>query len=306
MQGFSQQEGINYTNTVTPVVRITSIQITLAIATHLDLKMDHLDVETAFLNGRIDKEIYMQAPKGFEKLGLDVGNLWKLHGSLYGLKQAPLIWNKLLDNVLKSFGWRRLSSDWCIYIWRDSKSHLMILAVHVDNMLLAGNSCELMEDVKTWLAKHFKIKDMGNPKLVVGLEVICDERRGTTEVSQGHFIDKLAIRYHQETAPTSLTPLSSGFVFTSEDSLSTGMDKEEMSHIPYCSLVGALMYIIVRVMRLLDSSFVVSCTILQASDLFLLTQTLFLFTSEVCSYSHPLHYTHSCIISLLFIGRYNQ
>ena len=62
----------------------------------------------------------------------------------------------------------------------------------------------------------------------------------------------------------------------------------------------------VRVMRLLDSSFVVSCTILQASDLFLLTQMLFLFMSEVCSYSHPLHYTHSCIISLLFIGRYNQ
>ena len=186
-----------------------------------------------------------------------MGNLWKLHGSLYGLKQALLIWNKLLDNVLKSFGWRRLSSDWCIYIWRDSKSHLMILAVHVDDMLLAGNSRELMEDAKTWLAKHFKIKDMGNPKLVVGLEVIRDERRGTTEVSQGHFIDELAIRYHQETAPTSPTPLSSGFVFTSEDSLSTGTDKEEMSHILYHSLVGALMYIMISTCP--DISFAVGC-----------------------------------------------
>ena len=199
----------------------------------------------------------MQAPKGFEKLGLDVGNLWKLHGLLYGLKQAPLIWNKLLDNVLKSFGWRRLSSDWCIYIWRDSKSHLMILAVHVDDMLLAGNSRELMEDAKTWLAKHFKIKDMGNPKLVVGLEVICDERRGTTEVSQGHFIDKLAIRYHQETAHTSPTPLSSSFVFTSEDSPLTETDKEEMSHILYRSLVGALMYIMISTRP--DISFAVGC-----------------------------------------------
>ena len=199
----------------------------------------------------------MQVPKGFEKLGLDVGNLWKLHGSLYGLKQALLIWNKLLNNVLKSFGWRRLSSDWCIYIWCDSKSHLMILAVHVDDMLLAGNSHELMEDAKTWLAKHFKIKDMGNLKLVVGLEVICDERRGTTKVSQGHFIDKLAIQYHQETAPTSLTPLSSRFAFTSEDSPSTGMDKEEMSHIPYRLLVGALMYIMIGTRP--DISFVVGC-----------------------------------------------
>src|SRR5258706_16339235 len=118
-QGFSQQEGIDYTNTFAPVVRLTSIRIALAIATNLDLEMDHLDVETAFLNGKIDEEIYMQAPKGFERLGLDVGNLWRLHGSLYSLKQALLIWNKLLDKVLKSFGWRRLSSDWCIYIWHN-------------------------------------------------------------------------------------------------------------------------------------------------------------------------------------------
>ena len=104
-QGFSQQEGIDYTNTFAPVIRLTSIRITLAIATHLDLKIDHLDVETAFLNGKINEEIYMQVPKGFEKLGLDLGSLWRLHGSLYGLKQAPLIWNKLLNNILKSFGW---------------------------------------------------------------------------------------------------------------------------------------------------------------------------------------------------------
>src|SRR5258706_1334645 len=225
-QGFSQREGINYTNTFTPVVRLTSIRIALAIATNLDLKMDHLDVETAFLNGKINEEIYMRAPKGFEKLGLDLGNLWRLHGSLYGLKQAPLIWNRLLDKVLKSFGWRRLSLDWCIYIWHDSKAHLMILAVHVDDMLLAGNSRELMEEAKTWLAKHFKIKDMGNLKLIVGLEVIRDEGQGPTAISQGHFIDELEVRYHQMSAPPAPTPLSSGVGFTSEDCPSTEMVRE--------------------------------------------------------------------------------
>ena len=187
----------------------------------------------------------MQAPKGFEKLGLDVGNLWRLHGSLYGLKQVPLIWNKLLNKVLKSFGWCRLSSDWCIYIWCDSKERLMILAVHIDDMLLAGNDHELMEEGKVWLAKHFTIKDMGTPKLIVGLKVIHNEEQGTTAISQGHFIDKLAVRYHQETAPTALTPLSSGFEFTSDDSPSTEADKEEMTHHPYQSLVGTLMYIMI-------------------------------------------------------------
>ena len=219
--------------------------------------MDHLDVETAFLNGKIDEEIYMRAPKGFEKLDLDLGNLWRLHGSLYGLKQAPLIWNKLLDKVLKSFGWRRLSSDWCIYIWRDLKGHFMILAVHVDDMLLAGNNRVLMEEAKAWLAKNFKIKDMGSPRLIVGLEVIRDMRQGTIAVSQGHFIDELTVRYHQTSAPTAPTPLSSGFEFTGEDCPSTARDREEMAQLPYRSLVGALMYIMIGTRP--DISFAVGC-----------------------------------------------
>src|SRR5258706_7040591 len=256
-QGFSQWEGIDYTNTFTPVVRLTSIRITLAIATNLNLEMDHLDVETAFLNGKIDEEIYMRAPKGFERLGLDIGNLWGLHGSLYGLKQAPLIWNKLLDKVLKSFGWHRLLSDWCIYIWCNSKGNFMILAVHVDNMLLAGNSCVLMEEAKAWLAKNFKIKDMGNLRLIVGLEVIRDIQQGTIAITQGHFIDELAVRYHQTAEPTAPTPLSSSFEFTSEDSPSTATDREEMTHLPYRSLVGALMYIMIGTCP--NISFAVGC-----------------------------------------------
>ena len=64
-QGFFQQEGTTYTNMFAPVIKLTSIQIMLAIMTNLGLELDHLDVETAFLNGKINKEIYMQAPKRF-------------------------------------------------------------------------------------------------------------------------------------------------------------------------------------------------------------------------------------------------
>ena len=133
----------------------------------------------------------------------------------------------------------------------------MILAVHVDDMLLAGNSCDLMEEAKAWLAKHFKIKDMGNPKLIVGLEVIHDQKQGITSISQGHFIDELTVRYHQETAPTVPTPLSSSFEFTNEDCPSTEADKQEMVHFPYRSLIGALMYIMIGTHP--DISFAIGC-----------------------------------------------
>ena len=69
-----------------------------------------------------------------------------------------------------------------------------------------------MEEAKTWLAKHFKIKDMGSPKLVVGLEVICSKEKGTTAISQGHFIDELAVRYHQEAAPGAPTQIGGAHV----------------------------------------------------------------------------------------------
>src|SRR5882757_3418989 len=124
-------------------------------------------------------------------------------------------------------------------------------------MLLAGNSRELMEEAKGWLAKHFKIKDMGYLKLVVGLEVIRNAELGTTAISQSHFVDELAVWYHQEAAPAAPTPLSSGFDFTGDDCPLTGADKEEMTHLPYRSLVGALMYVMIGTH--LDISFAVGC-----------------------------------------------
>ena len=74
-------------------------------------------------------------------------------------------------------------------------------------------------------------------------------------ISQGHFIDKLAVQYHQESSPFSPTPLSSSFKFTSEDLPSTEAEKEEMTHIPYRSLVGALMFVMIGTQP--DISFVI-------------------------------------------------
>ena len=81
-----------------PVARLASYCALLSLAVKLNLEAHHLDIKTAFLNGTLDEEIYMQAPDG-----IDTGNsnIWKLQKSLYGLKQASHVWNKLLDNMLK-------------------------------------------------------------------------------------------------------------------------------------------------------------------------------------------------------------
>ena len=65
-RGFSQVEGLDYSETFSPVLRMASFQLLMALATILDLEVHHLDVQTAFLHGDLPEEIYMSQPPGFE------------------------------------------------------------------------------------------------------------------------------------------------------------------------------------------------------------------------------------------------
>lgn len=133
-KGYSQIPGQDFMETTSPVARLVSYCVILSLAAKLNLETHHLDIETAFLNGILEEEIYMRAPDSF---GAGSKGVWKLVKSLYRLKQASHVWNKLLDNTLKGMGFDRCSKDTCIYLYR-LKDTFIILAVHVDNMLIAS------------------------------------------------------------------------------------------------------------------------------------------------------------------------
>ena len=91
-QGYSQEYGLDYDEVFAPVAKYNSIRTILAIANELDLEVHQMDVKTAFLNGDLDCEIYMNQPEGFidpERLEM----VCKLRKSIYGLKQATRCWN---------------------------------------------------------------------------------------------------------------------------------------------------------------------------------------------------------------------
>ena len=73
-----------------------------------------MDVKTAFLNGNLDEEIYMEQPEGFV-LPRNENKVCKLIKSVYGLKQAPKQWHEKFDSIILEFGFEHNSVDKCIY-----------------------------------------------------------------------------------------------------------------------------------------------------------------------------------------------
>ena len=113
-KGFRQKEGVDYFDTYAPVARITSIRLLFALSSIYDLYIHQMDVKTAFLNGDLDEEVYMEQPEGFV-LPENEKKVCKLIKSLYGLKQAPKQWHEKFDSVILSSGFKHNEADRCIY-----------------------------------------------------------------------------------------------------------------------------------------------------------------------------------------------
>jgi Reverse transcriptase (RNA-dependent DNA polymerase) len=148
-QEFFEVHRQDYSDTYSPVCKLTSIHTLIAITAQLGLKVYAMDVDTAFLNAPINEDIWVQVPKGTE---LFVGNnaIYTLKKSLYGLKQAPIEWNQMINGVLLDMGFKPLEEDPCIYkktvrgmVNGVMKDKLYIIALHVDYLLIACSTPQM-------------------------------------------------------------------------------------------------------------------------------------------------------------------
>ncbi|KAI0999310.1 hypothetical protein K3495_g8887 [Podosphaera aphanis] len=110
-KGFSQQPGTDYDDTYAPVARYDSLRLLLALATQRRWKPRQLDVKSAFLYGKLDREIYMEISDWFK----EPGKCYLLRKSIYGLKQSPLVWYDTLSNVLNKGGFASTNFDPCVF-----------------------------------------------------------------------------------------------------------------------------------------------------------------------------------------------
>ena len=180
-QGFSQKFGTDYDETFCPVVRQESLRALIALCVHNDLQIHQIDVTTAFLNGKLEEEVYMKQPEDFIKRG-EEHLVCKLQKSIYGLKQSPRCWNSVLDDQLNKMVFIQSESDPCIH--RRCGREMFNIGVNVDDIVLAAKTEKQLNDVKQVFAKRFDIKDMGKLHCFLGMKVVQNDEAKEVWIGQ--------------------------------------------------------------------------------------------------------------------------
>lgn len=236
--GSSQVHGLDYYETFSPVIKLASLRTLLALGNEERMHMRQLDVKTAYLHGELEEEVYMEPPPGCPNVS---SNVCKLNKAIYGLKQAGRTWYRTLDKILKAQGYKRLESDNCVYVL-DRNTTKVILGVYVDDILLLATSKRALEGAVQNLGQKVELKDLGEPKYILGIEIDWDKQRRELTISQKKYTNDILRRYEMETCKPTKTPMEAG----QANDVHEGSPTEEQSRpsVPYQSLIGNLMYLV--------------------------------------------------------------
>ena len=152
---------------------LKSVRIMLAIATFYEIWQ--MDIKTVFLNGFLEKELYMIQPEGFI-VPKGANRMCKLQRSINGLVQASRSWNIRFDELIKAYGFIQTFGKACIYK-KVSGSSVAFLILYVDDILLIGNDMEILDSMKGYLNKSFSKQDLGEAAYTLSIKIYIDRSR---------------------------------------------------------------------------------------------------------------------------------
>ncbi|GJS65670.1 putative RNA-directed DNA polymerase [Tanacetum coccineum] len=213
-KGYTQTYEIDYEETFSPVAKIKSIRIMLAIAAFHDYEIWQMDVKTAFLNGKLTEDVFMAQPEGFKNAKYPK-RVCKLQKVIYGLKQASHSWNLCFHEKVTQFGFSRSENE---------------------------NDILTLQSVKEWLGKCFAMKDLGDAAYVLDIKIYKDRTRRLIGLSQDTYLDKILKRFKMENSKKGNLPLHHGIKISSDLCPKTDDELDKMSRVPYASAIGSIMY----------------------------------------------------------------
>jgi hypothetical protein len=231
-KGFAQRHGVDYDETFAPVARMDTIRAVLAIAAQNKWPVYQMDVKSAFLNGFLDKEVYVDQPPGYEVKDQEQ-KVYKLKKALYGLKQAPRAWYSRIDSYLIANGFSRSENEPTLYVKTDPPGNILLVCIYVDDMIYTGNL--MLQEFKTVMQKEFEMTDMGLMRYFLGLEV--DQSDQGIFICQHKYAADILKRFRMDKCKAAETPIAAGTRLSKQD---TGPAVDSTL---YKQMVGSFMYL---------------------------------------------------------------
>ncbi|XP_019087653.1 PREDICTED: uncharacterized protein LOC109127439 [Camelina sativa] len=168
-KGSDQEEGVDYLETFSPMVRTATIRLVLDTAVARGWSLKKLDVSNAFLHGELQEPVFMYQPTGFidpEK----PNHVCRLTKALYGLKQAPRAWFDTFSTFLLEFGFNCSTADPSLFVLHQGDK-IIVLLLYVDDILLTDNNQSLLDQLLQSLNTRFSMKDLGPPRYFLGVQI---------------------------------------------------------------------------------------------------------------------------------------
>jgi hypothetical protein len=233
-QGYTQEEGIDYEEVFAPVARIEAIRLFLAYASFMGFTVYQMDVKSAFLYGKIDEEVYVSQPPGFEDPE-HPNKVYKVVKALYGLHQAPRKWYETLAAYLLNNRFHRGKIDQTLFIKKE-KDDILLVQVYVDDIIFGSTKPEMCKEFEKLMKDEFQMSSPGELTFFLGLQVQL--RKDGIFISQDKYVTEILRKFHFTDAKPSSTPADKTTHLLLKDDNGEAVDVHT-----YRSMIGSLMYL---------------------------------------------------------------
>ncbi|CAI7744529.1 unnamed protein product [Closterium sp. NIES-54] len=236
-RGFSQRQGVDYFQTFSPTLKMTTLRALLHVAAQRDYELHSLDFSTAFLQGSLHEEIWLRRPPGFTR-SFPPGTQWSLQRPVYGLRQASCEWHDTLRTTLAALGFAPSTTDPSLFLRTDTSLPPFYILVYVDDLVFATADTAGLTHVKSELQKRHTCTDLGELRSYLGLQITRDRAQRTITLTQSHMVQQVLQRFDFTYSSPQATPLSTRHSLSALPS-----DESVEPSGPYPELVGCLMYL---------------------------------------------------------------
>jgi hypothetical protein len=232
-KGYSQVEGLDFDETYAPIARLESIRILLAYATYHSFKLYQMDVKSAFLNGPIKEEVYVEQPPVFKDSEYQ-SHVYKLSKVLYGLKQALRAWYECLRDFLITNDFKFRKADPALFTKTIDKD-LFICQIYVDDIIFRSTNKSSCEEFSRIMIQKFEMSMMGELKYF--LEFQIKQLQEGTFICQTKYIQDILKKFGMKNAKPIKTPMGTN----GHLDLDTGGKFVDQK--VYRSMIGSLLYL---------------------------------------------------------------